>query len=51
MPNKRAPGTVVTSVSLPRDLLDRVRARAKREGENVSHVIRRALENYAPEEK
>ncbi len=46
MPNKRADDQVVTSVALPRDLLDRVRAEAARRNVPASVVIRDALERY-----
>lgn len=53
MPNQRAPGQTVTSVALPRDLLDKARAKAESNRETdtsdhhtVSAVIREALTRF-----
>jgi Arc/MetJ-type ribon-helix-helix transcriptional regulator len=46
MPNQPKPGTVATSFTLPKDLLDAVEAHAAKEMTNKSDIIRRALMNY-----
>jgi Arc/MetJ-type ribon-helix-helix transcriptional regulator len=46
MPNQPKPGTVATSFTLPKDLLDAVEALAAKEMTNKSDIIRRALMNY-----
>lgn len=46
MPNKRAAGTVVTSLALPAELLTAARVKAAEQGTTVSAVVRKALERY-----
>jgi predicted DNA binding CopG/RHH family protein len=41
-----APSTVRTTVRLPRELLEQVRVRARRDGVNPSDVVATALERY-----
>lgn len=46
-PRRPAAASIVrTTVRLPRKLLDQVKARARREGMNLSEVVEVALERY-----
>jgi Arc/MetJ-type ribon-helix-helix transcriptional regulator len=51
MPNKPDLNTASTSFTLPKALMERVRAKAKVQMTNVSDVIRRALMNYLSEDE
>ena len=46
VPNKPAPGQVHITIYLPDKLRDKVKTKAAAEGESVSAVVRRALEEY-----
>jgi len=51
MPNQPAEGQVHLTLYLPRELRDAAKARAAAEGESLSAVVRRMLEEYAKEGK
>jgi predicted DNA binding CopG/RHH family protein len=42
-------GTPIRNIRVPDDLWDSARAKAAARGENLSQVLRRALEEYAKE--
>jgi hypothetical protein len=46
MPNRRSPGTVVTSFAAPAALLAAAREKALSEGRSLGDVIREALRRY-----
>lgn len=49
VPNQPAEGQVHLTLYLPKELRDRVKARAAERGESLSTAVRRALEEYARE--
>lgn len=51
MPNTPAENTVSTSFTLPRELMDALKLRAKSQMTNTSELIRRALMNYLSEDE